>query len=82
MGKLIPDMSKMAMEKLLVVGLAAVRKVCEDKDIDFLEIVSKAMKSKITTETINQVIDAFDEDSPEDFLKYLEDDSDQGGGPS
>jgi hypothetical protein len=74
-NKLIPDMSKSAIKKLLVVALAFIRKVCEEKEIDFLDVVHKSIKNEMSLDAIDQIIGAFNEENPEEFLKYLGDNS-------
>lgn len=77
-------MKKLVAEKLLIIALAGIRRMCEQEGLNFKELVVKSTNNKMTLEHIEQAIDAFDEtgnqDDPEDFLKYLERESGKGGG--
>lgn len=55
-------MKKFMIKKLLTVGLVAVRRVCEQEDIDFVKLVAKSAKSKMTVDEVIEYIDNFEED--------------------
>ena len=54
-------MNKFIATKLLVVAATAMRRFCEQSDIDFVTIIVKSAKSDMTIEEIENYIDNFDE---------------------
>jgi len=54
-------MNKLVANKVLTVGLAAIRKFCEDEGLNFMELVAKSANNTMTVEEITDYIDNFDE---------------------
>lgn len=55
-------MNKLLATKILTVATTAIRRFCQQEDIDFLKVVAKSAKNDMTIEEIEEYIDNFDEE--------------------
>jgi hypothetical protein len=56
-------MKKFMAKKLLSIALTGVRRLCEQEDIDFMKLVAKSTKSKMTFDEVEYYIENFKEES-------------------